>query len=141
MSDAVRLSCASADINGDLSTSPDVSGAAMCCQEMKSGQALHSRCADHSQYTHSSPSRAQVATQTKPDLIIFVMDGSIGQAAHDQAKAFRDTVEVCAVPLTPHTLVFDNSTYSGMRWKHVTRRLYMAGTRASASHWVLSTRG
>lgn len=38
----------------------------------------------------------QVAAQTKPDLIIFVMDGSIGQAAHDQAKAFKDTVEVCA---------------------------------------------
>lgn len=32
---------------------------------------------------------------TKPDLIIFVMDGSIGQAAEDQAKAFKDTVEVC----------------------------------------------
>lgn len=31
---------------------------------------------------------------TKPDLIIFVMDGSIGQAAEDQAKAFKDTVEV-----------------------------------------------
>jgi len=31
---------------------------------------------------------------TKPDLIIFVMDGSIGQAAEDQAKAFKNTVEV-----------------------------------------------
>ena len=39
----------------------------------------------------------QVAAQTKPDLIIFVMDGSIGQAAHDQAKAFKDTVEVLAL--------------------------------------------
>ena len=37
---------------------------------------------------------AQVAAQTSPDLIIFVMDGSIGQAAHDQAKAFKDTVDV-----------------------------------------------
>ena len=36
----------------------------------------------------------QVAAQTQPDLIIFVMDGSIGQAAHDQAKAFKDTVDV-----------------------------------------------
>ncbi|CAL5220975.1 g3083 [Coccomyxa viridis] len=42
----------------------------------------------------------QVAAQTKPDLIIFVMDGSIGQAAHDQAKAFKDTVEVGAVIMT-----------------------------------------
>ena len=61
-------------------------------------------------YTYSVPSRVQVATQTKPDLIIFVMDGSIGQAAHDQAKAFRDTVEVCAVPLTPHFVIPDDST-------------------------------
>lgn len=38
----------------------------------------------------------QVAAQTQPDLIIFVMDGSIGQAAHDQAKAFKDTVDVRA---------------------------------------------
>ena len=60
-------------------------------------------------YTYSVPSCAQVATQTKPDLIIFVMDGSIGQAAHDQAKAFRDTVEVCAVPLTPHPVTCDGS--------------------------------
>ena len=42
-------------------------------------------------------SHVQVAAQTKPDLIIFVMDGSIGQAAHDQAKAFKDTVEVTSV--------------------------------------------
>ncbi len=40
----------------------------------------------------------QVAAQTQPDLIIFVMDGSIGQAAHDQAKAFKDTVDVRALP-------------------------------------------
>lgn len=43
----------------------------------------------------------QVAAQTKPDLIIFVMDGSIGQAAHDQAKAFKDTVEACPTPCRP----------------------------------------
>lgn len=30
----------------------------------------------------------------QPDLVIFVMDGSIGQAAYDQAKAFKDSVEV-----------------------------------------------
>ncbi|KAK9862886.1 hypothetical protein WJX84_007935 [Apatococcus fuscideae] len=42
----------------------------------------------------------QVATAVKPDLVIFVMDGSIGQAAFDQAKAFRDSVEVGAVILT-----------------------------------------
>jgi len=42
----------------------------------------------------------QVAQAVKPDLVIFVMDGSIGQAAFDQAKAFKDTVEVGAVILT-----------------------------------------
>lgn len=35
-----------------------------------------------------------------PDLVIFVMDGSIGQAAFDQAKAFSDAVDVGAVILT-----------------------------------------
>lgn len=42
----------------------------------------------------------QVAQAVKPDLVIFVMDGSIGQAAFDQAKAFKDSVEVGAVILT-----------------------------------------
>ena len=36
----------------------------------------------------------QVSTNVQPDLVIFVMDGSIGQAAMDQAKAFKATVEV-----------------------------------------------
>lgn len=42
----------------------------------------------------------QVAAAVKPDNIIFVMDGSIGQAAYDQAKAFRDQVAVGAVVIT-----------------------------------------
>ena len=33
-------------------------------------------------------------------MVIFVMDGSIGQAAFDQAKAFKDSVEVGAVIIT-----------------------------------------
>ena len=45
----------------------------------------------------------QVAAAVAPDLTIFVMDGSIGQAAFDQAKAFKDTVEVCwCLPLAQH---------------------------------------
>jgi hypothetical protein len=36
----------------------------------------------------------QVAEAVNPDLVIFVMDGSIGQAAFDQAKAFKESVEV-----------------------------------------------
>ena len=41
----------------------------------------------------------QVAASVKPTLVIFVMDGSIGQAAFDQAKAFKDSVEVWAVTI------------------------------------------
>ncbi|EDR26502.1 signal recognition particle 54 kDa protein [Entamoeba dispar SAW760] len=36
----------------------------------------------------------------KPDSIIFVMDGAIGQAAFGQAKAFKDAVEVGSVIIT-----------------------------------------
>ncbi|WIA37924.1 hypothetical protein OEZ86_001301 [Tetradesmus obliquus] len=42
----------------------------------------------------------QVAEAVNPDLVIFVMDGSIGQAAFDQAKAFKESVEVGAVIVT-----------------------------------------
>ena len=36
----------------------------------------------------------QVASAVEADIIIFVMDSSIGQAAHDQAQAFKDSVKV-----------------------------------------------
>lgn len=42
----------------------------------------------------------QVASAVQPDHVIFVMDGSIGQAAFDQAKAFHDSVDVGQVILT-----------------------------------------
>jgi len=42
----------------------------------------------------------QVAAAANPDSTIFVMDGSIGQAAQEQARAFRDAVDVGAVILT-----------------------------------------
>nr|POF25140.1 signal recognition particle 54 kda protein 2 [Quercus suber] len=42
----------------------------------------------------------QVAEATKPDLVIFVMDSSIGQAAYDQAQAFKQSVSVGAVIVT-----------------------------------------
>ncbi|KAL5229733.1 hypothetical protein ABZP36_028509 [Zizania latifolia] len=42
----------------------------------------------------------QVAEATKPDLVIFVMDGSIGQAAFDQAHAFKQSASVGAVIIT-----------------------------------------
>eukprot|EP00241_Pyramimonas_parkeae_P015480 CAMPEP_0114327408 /NCGR_PEP_ID=MMETSP0059-20121206/30282_1 /TAXON_ID=36894 /ORGANISM="Pyramimonas parkeae, Strain CCMP726" /LENGTH=543 /DNA_ID=CAMNT_0001456527 /DNA_START=352 /DNA_END=1983 /DNA_ORIENTATION=- len=43
---------------------------------------------------------SQVSDAIKPDLSVFVMDSSIGQAAFDQAKAFSDCVDVAAVILT-----------------------------------------
>lgn len=42
----------------------------------------------------------QVATAISPDITLFVMDSSIGQAAHDQAAAFKAKVEVGAVIIT-----------------------------------------
>lgn len=42
----------------------------------------------------------QVAQAVRPDITIFVMDGSIGQAAYDQAKAFHDSVDVGSVIIT-----------------------------------------
>jgi signal recognition particle subunit SRP54 len=48
----------------------------------------------------SRPPLHQVADAVRPDLVIFVMDGSIGQAAFDQAAAFRESVDVGAVILT-----------------------------------------
>eukprot|EP00475_Leptophrys_vorax_P018660 TRINITY_DN2554_c0_g1_i1.p1 TRINITY_DN2554_c0_g1~~TRINITY_DN2554_c0_g1_i1.p1 ORF type:complete len:509 (-),score=173.49 TRINITY_DN2554_c0_g1_i1:37-1563(-) len=42
----------------------------------------------------------QVAAVVKPDEIIFTMDGSIGQAAYDQALAFHQSVDVGSVILT-----------------------------------------
>lgn len=42
----------------------------------------------------------QVAGAVKPTLVVFVMDGSIGQAAFDQAKAFKESAEVGAVIVT-----------------------------------------
>ncbi|KAK1303012.1 hypothetical protein QJS10_CPB12g00371 [Acorus calamus] len=42
----------------------------------------------------------QVYEATKPDLVIFVMDSSIGQAAFNQAQAFKQSVSVGAVIVT-----------------------------------------
>ncbi|KAF5185937.1 Signal recognition particle protein [Thalictrum thalictroides] len=42
----------------------------------------------------------QISEITKPDLVIFVMDSSIGQAAYDQAQAFKKSSSVGAVIIT-----------------------------------------
>ncbi|KAK4536269.1 hypothetical protein CDCA_CDCA08G2294 [Cyanidium caldarium] len=43
---------------------------------------------------------AQLEAAVQPDHIVFVMDGSMGQAAYDQALAFRQRVRVGSVILT-----------------------------------------
>jgi signal recognition particle subunit SRP54 len=42
----------------------------------------------------------QVADATRPDLVVFVMDASIGQGAFEQAQAFRESAPVGAVIVT-----------------------------------------
>lgn len=42
----------------------------------------------------------QIVDAVEPDNIIFTMDGKIGQAAHDQALAFRNSVDVGSVIVT-----------------------------------------
>ena len=42
----------------------------------------------------------QVASAVEPDDVVFVMDSSIGQAAHDQASAFKSKVAVGSVLVT-----------------------------------------
>eukprot|EP00897_Mesotaenium_endlicherianum_P001704 jgi/Mesen1/1561/ME000134S00680 len=57
----------------------------------------------------------QVAELTSPDLIVFVMDSSIGQAAYDQAKAFKESVAVGAVIVTK----MDGHAKGGGALKHM----------------------
>ncbi|CDP08251.1 unnamed protein product [Coffea canephora] len=42
----------------------------------------------------------QLYEATKPDLVVFLIDSSIGQAAFDQARAFKQSVSVGAVIVT-----------------------------------------
>eukprot|EP01060_Flectonema_neradi_P039880 TRINITY_DN8942_c0_g1_i1.p1 TRINITY_DN8942_c0_g1~~TRINITY_DN8942_c0_g1_i1.p1 ORF type:complete len:541 (+),score=118.19 TRINITY_DN8942_c0_g1_i1:17-1639(+) len=42
----------------------------------------------------------QIRTSVDPDDIIFIMDSSVGQAVHDQAKAFKDMVDIGSVIIT-----------------------------------------
>jgi signal recognition particle subunit SRP54 len=54
----------------------------------------------HKQEAELFEEMQQIANAVKPDNIIFVMDSSIGQAAHDQAVAFKSTVKVGSVIMT-----------------------------------------
>lgn len=44
--------------------------------------------------TDSTAGSPSLYAAVNPNHVIFVMDGSIGQAAFDQAKAFHDSVDV-----------------------------------------------
>jgi signal recognition particle GTPase len=48
------------------------------------------------------------------DLVIFVMDSSIGQAAHDQAAAFRESVDVSKHLIILHSLFCQPCTHVQM---------------------------
>ncbi|CAA6656277.1 unnamed protein product [Spirodela intermedia] len=72
----------------------------------------------------------QVSEATKPDLIIFVMDSSIGQAAFDQAQAFKQSVSVGAVIVTKmdghakgggalSCCCYKKSCYIHWNWEHM----------------------
>ncbi|KAJ7530590.1 hypothetical protein O6H91_14G009300 [Diphasiastrum complanatum] len=54
----------------------------------------------HKQETALFEEMRQVSVAMNPDLVIFVMDSSIGQAAFDQAQAFKQSVSVGAVIVT-----------------------------------------
>mmetsp|Transcript_8036 Transcript_8036/g.8880 ORF Transcript_8036/g.8880 Transcript_8036/m.8880 type:complete len:413 (-) Transcript_8036:101-1339(-) len=54
----------------------------------------------HKQEARLFEEMQQVKDAVKPDDIVFVMDGSIGQAAHDQATAFHQAVDVGSVIIT-----------------------------------------
>ncbi|PWA02578.1 hypothetical protein BB558_001275 [Smittium angustum] len=54
----------------------------------------------HKQETQLFDEMKQIYTSVKPDNVIFVMDGTIGQAAESQALAFNQSVDVGSIILT-----------------------------------------
>lgn len=54
----------------------------------------------HKQETALFDEMQQIAQAAHPDNIVFVMDGSIGQAADAQARAFKEAVNVGSVVIT-----------------------------------------
>ena len=54
----------------------------------------------HKQEAELFEEMEQVAAVVQPDDVVFVMDSSIGQAAQDQAAAFKDSIDVGSVIIT-----------------------------------------
>jgi signal recognition particle subunit SRP54 len=69
-------------------------------QEEKFDMIIVDTSGRHKQQTELFAEMQQVAKACAPDEVIFVMDSSIGQAAKDQAQAFRDAVAVGSVIIT-----------------------------------------
>ena len=49
---------------------------------------------------HKQEEMKQVADHVHPDDIVFVLDSTIGQAAYDQARAFKSAVSIGSVIIT-----------------------------------------
>ena len=54
----------------------------------------------HKQESELFDEMKQISNVAKPDNIIFVMDGTIGQAADAQARAFKETVDIGSIIIT-----------------------------------------
>lgn len=54
----------------------------------------------HAQEVELFEEMRQIAAAVKPDSVVFVMDSTIGQAAYDQASAFKASVDVGSIVIT-----------------------------------------
>ncbi|KAJ1812951.1 Signal recognition particle [Coemansia sp. RSA 2599] len=54
----------------------------------------------HKQEAELFAEMEQIAKAVKPDNTVFVMDGTIGQAADSQARAFKETVDIGSIIIT-----------------------------------------
>lgn len=54
----------------------------------------------HKQEVELFEEMRQIKNAVQPDNVIFVMDGTIGQAAEAQAQAFKDTVDIGSIIMT-----------------------------------------
>lgn len=61
---------------------------------------FHDSSGRHKQEESLFEEMLQVQAAVQPDQVIFVMDATIGAACYDQAKAFKDQVDVGAVIIT-----------------------------------------
>ena len=54
----------------------------------------------HKQETELFEEMKQISAAVQPDSTIFVMDGTIGQAAESQAKAFKEAADFGSIIMT-----------------------------------------